>query len=294
MRKGFLRCAIIVVWFVAFCLVACNQTENIGEQSVKFYFDMTIDEICETIDGLKNFTCLYGQSKEMVGEKFCVFNTGVYSTYRFVEGNRYYRYCIDNSNNYSYEIIDYSDYDTGDFKRFSVLSEKKIELKKLITENGYLVENGNLRIFTNDSTGSVVVMKCNETVLKVPDSFKDYKFRDNSVYEVVSYRLSESEKEYEMIIDGHFNFVIGYEIPQTYNGLPIKIDFNIVKRLEKIVLHENIVIGYVDLRDFAGKLSVEYKGTKAQWEEIDNIAKWSSLSREVKVTCSDGEYVKNN
>lgn len=292
MKKKFVVCIAIVVLLVAFCFVACNKTDDSVEQKTKFTSDMTREEIFKTIDGLKNLTCLYGHSKEMIGEKFCVFSTGGYSTYQFAEGNRYYRYSVDGSSKSACEIVDYSGFDTADFKRFSALSDKKEELKKLIIENGYLVDNGNLRIFTKNSTGSVVVMKCNETHLNVPDSFKDYKTRESSAYDVVSYRLSASGKEYEIVVDRPFNYVIGLEIAKSHEGLPIRIDLNSVKNLEKVVLPENIIVGYVDLQGFNGKLSVEYRGTKAQWAEIDNVAKWSSLSGKVKVTCSDGEYTK--
>lgn len=292
MKKRFLVCIAIVVLLVAFCFVACNKTDDSVEQKAKFTSDMTREEIFKTIDGLKSLTCLYGHSKEMIGEKFCVFGTGGYTTYQFVEGNRYYRYSVDTSNKSACEIVDYSGFDTADFKRFSALSDKKEELKKLIIANGYLVDNGNLRIFTKNSTGSVVVMKCNETDLSIPDSFKDYKTRQSSAYEVVSYRLSASGNEYEIVVDQPFNYAIGLEIANSHEGLPIRIDLNSVKNLEKVVLPENIVVGYADLQAFNGKLSVEYRGTKAQWAEIDNVAKWSSLSGKVKVTCSDGEYTK--
>lgn len=292
MKKKFLVCIAIVVLLVAFCFVACNKTDDSVEQKTRFTSDMTRDEIFEIIDGLKNLTCLYGHSKEMIGEKFCVFSTGGYSAYQFAEGNRYYRYSVDGSNKSACEIVDYSGFETADFKRFSALSDKKEELKKLIIENGYLVDNGNLRIFTKNSTGSIVVMKCDQTVLNVPDSFKDYKTRESSAYDVVSYRLSASGNEYEIVVDRPFNYVIGLEIDKSHDGLPIRIDLNSVKNLEKVVLPENIVVGYVDLQGFNGKLSVEYRGTKAQWAEIDNVAKWSSLSEKIKITCSDGEYIK--
>ena len=37
--------------------------------------------------------------------------------------------------------------------------------------------------------------------------------------------------------------------------------------------------------------SIEFKGTKAQWEAIDKLESWNDMAPEFTVKCSDGNIV---
>lgn len=303
-KKIFIIAMVLLISIItSIVFVACNDDKE--SEVVKFTSNMSQEEVFDTIDGLKSFTCEFVRSKDnvdgeniddyfMYGENFYVYDIGFGSVYQFVDGNRYYS--LTEGEKGLCEIVDYSECEINYSTYFNeIMTDGKNKFIMAIANNycTYEVEDGNLRIVGIQRGYDCIIKNCNTTSINIPESLKDYKTRSATSQGII-YKLSTDNTCYDLYCQ---RLVSSFEVPQMYNELPVRISYSSIQYLEKVVLPENINITYAtsgryDLVDYG--LDVVYKGTKAQWAEIDNIAKWSSLSREVKVTCSDGEYVKNN
>ena len=100
-------------------------------------------------------------------------------------------------------------------------------------------------------------------------------------------------------------YIVKYDSNNGFNGLgtvktvtffdgfeSVKIGFGASYGLEKLVFPASLK--KIDCRMLVGCSafrSIEFKGTKAQWEAIDKLESWNDMAPEFTVKCSDGNIV---
>lgn len=306
MKRKLLAIILIIVLALSVCAIFAS-CDNDNATGYKFSDDMSREEIIEAINSLDNFTYEYYLNDELdqvhyIGNSFygCWnYRVGRYDL-SFIEGNRIYNIYyanIDVDGNFSNEeikIYDFTGYDTSD-----LCSETKIYMRNIIRyqflswiEGGeeYTIEDGNLCFSWSDSrrTWEDKIKDCNVTTFLLPEKYANYADMD-ATEELITY--DQYDGYYKISIN---SYISSYEVPESYNGLPICIDTSCLT-MRGITLPENIKLKS-SIKDNSGysksTTHIIYKGTKAQWEQIQYAVEWCE-NTQITVTCSDGDYVVN-
>lgn len=302
MKSKLTATILIMVLILLMCaiFVSCDNDNATG---YKFSDDMSREEIIEAINSLENFTYEYYLNDELdtvfyVGHSFYgsrYFDGRYYLT--FVEGNRIYKISADidadaNFSNEEIKIYDFTGYDTSD-----LCSETKIYMRNIIRdqflswiEGGeeYTIEDGNLCSPKFVLGNSYKMKDCNATTFLLPQKYFNYADMD-ATEELITY--DQYDGYYKISINSN---IASYEVPESYNGLPICIDTQCLSlRMKEITLPETIKIEeYWGYAPADATTHIIYKGTKAQWEQIPYAVDWCK-NTQITVTCSDGDYVVN-
>lgn len=294
-------CLIVPAMFMLF---ACGRLDNTGLAKIEFTDSMTKEEIISMLGKVENFAV--EDHDEYYGGKFWkhVYTVdgfymtrhseetgefdGTYSFY-FIEDNRAYDfiYCDDNKpENDRVIITDLIGYEIEN----SYGAKQEIEyIIDNINKGDYTIENGNIKTVMRD--GSEIIYKNfnTTTIPEIPARYKDYKTMKTNRY-AVKYELgSDDTYSVEYISE----YIKSCEIPETYNGKQVtefRGSYFSESSLQTLTLPTSIkkLGDYLSVGDSG--LHVIYKGTKAQWKEIENSDIWSKES-DVRITCIDGDYV---
>lgn len=245
----------------------------------------------EYYDGVLNYTTYVGT------DYYCYsgFSDGAETRryFEFVEDSRYYEisYYNDNLADALIDIIDFNGYDIDFNSDYGVKNEID-SLIDYINEDKYVVENGNLKVTYEEYGGTTVAIYRNfnaTSKLALSETLKDYKTK----------AATESAVEYLLGSDGTYSvksvhfLIASYEVPATYNGSSVtNFSTNPPSILTTLTLPKSITTLYSLFARYEDdeELHIVYKGTKAEWEAIENSDVWSKTEN-VRITCSDGDYV---
>lgn len=176
----------------------------------------------------------------------------------------------------SKKVYDLTDYDFND--EYMVKEVRRI-LNRLL-DNLYsesyetYVENDVIVLSGNGL--SIIIRDIDTTTLDIPDEFKDYKDvapnTEVEIYNVLSYN------EYELY---RLNVPMKtYVVAGSYGKRTItSIGKEVFAFVENITIPKTVTI--IDIGDMHGELTVEYKGTAAEWESIEKSGDWTG----VKIVC---------
>ncbi len=303
--------AVALVAMLCLSLVACNEDDGF------FTDEMSQEEIIEKLGEIENCTVVYhtvqsiytGEgvvmhesvqetraSKEFIYKKWYdkrEDNDRTESELKFFEGAKVYNITTNSSGDYI-QITDYNGYDVGGFDYSVSVDWAVSQFAEWVKTGKCVVENGNLKYEypgANEwSESSCVLKDCNTTKMpSIPEKFKDYK-NMAATEDIVRYSLSEDETYYR--VSGIDSCLKSYEVPATYNGIPVK-ECGANAFLTTLTLPTSIVkLTYCGRTADAGELHVVYKGTKEQWAQVENHEEWNA-DNGVRVTCVDGDYVES-
>lgn len=295
MKRKLTATVLIIVLAILMCSIfaSCDNAKG-----YKFSDDMSREEIVEAINSLDNFTNEYYWNDELhqvsyIGNSFRGWRGYYCDAYELmiVEGNRIYeiRANIDADDNFSNEeikIYDFTGYDTFDLSDV-IRSDFRYYYVTLIEQGKeYTIENGNLCFSWSDRSTKEKIKDCNVTTFLLPQKYSNYAKMD-ATEELITY--DQYDGYYEIRINSN---IASYDVPDSYNGLPICIDDSQCLRMKEITLPKTIklgrTIGSINIWD--ATTHIIYKGTKAQWEQIPDAVDWCK-NTQITVTCSDGEYV---
>lgn len=147
----------------------------------------------------------------------------------------------------------------------------------------YTIEDGNL-CSPEFGLYSCKMKDCNVTTFLLPEKYANYADMD-ATEELITYE--QNDGYYKININSNIS---SYEIPDSYNGLPICIDRRCLN-MKEIMLPKTIKL-YEETYGVRcdSTTHIIYKGTKAQWEQIPYAVEWCE-NTQITVTCSDGDYV---
>lgn len=265
-----------------------------------FQEDMTQEEIIQAVKDLKAFSFRYADEvtyyvdeKTMIYEMYYENGEPWQYAHLFIEGTRYYE-IVGSGGEYYLDITDFAGYniDMDGYIKRMVDDELKGSIYDAVTKGQYRIEDGCL-IWNEEDTGVTIIVKDSPSMPagNIPDEYADYATRE-ATDNVVRYVLSEDGTYYE--ISWVESYLTSFEVPETYNGLPVKaLTSSSISTFDSITIHAGVTEIPSELNKLSAMyqhvLNIEYKGTKAQWRNISHNRKWS-YGDDVKVTCSDGVY----
>ncbi len=306
MKKFFIL--VLVLCIVSLALVACNQNNddeelNTGEglTPIEFTEDMTTEQIIDAVNSAKNLTFGFGDVDEdnymIVGETYFVYNYKTFdeSYIQFMAGNKRYVAYLDFKTKEVewYKKVNFDGYDANlkkSFDRWMFYNKKEI-LETLNRDYPYEIKDGNLRVYDAETNEIYLELKdLNSSILVLPESFKDYKTRKET-NSPIEYELNSDNTKYVVTIASG---IVSYEIPSSYNGLPVEVIYENVECVSELTLPsdltelkgENYFFYYPEEEK---EIHIIFKGTKEQWASIEKTSEWRTYTR---VTCTDGEYVE--
>lgn len=263
-----------------------------GVEPIEFSVSMTREEIIEKLRTTTVAAIVVLFSDTDIGavytqDYYCVYaNTGMVENIGFVEGARMYNISSD-----GIVVVDYTEYDTVDLNtEFVYVINDVIEWVIYALDNDCVyVFDGNLYLDWQGTT--VKIYDTAPTMPTIPEEYEGYK-DVSPTNAVIEFELSDDGTYYTL---EEINYLVkSYEVPETYNGKPVTRfeEYCNSEFLTALTLPTSItyLCSYCrhDVED--GELHIIYKGTKAQWEAIENSDKWSKQDG-VRITCSDGDYV---
>ena len=306
MKKKILIVA-MVLCILALTLVAClnddNEELNTGEglPPIKLTEDMTTQQIIDAINAAKNLTFGFGDVDEdnymIIGETYFVYNYKTFdeSYIQFMAGNKRYVAYLDFETKEVewYKKVNFDGYDANLKKSFEhwMFYNKKEILETLNQDYPYEINDGNLRVYDAETNETYLELKdLNSSILVLPESFKDYKTREET-NSPIEYELNSDETKYEITIASG---IVSYEIPSSYNGLPVEVTYANVECVSELTLPSNITElkgqnYFFYYPEEEKEIHIIYRGTKEQWASIEKTSEWRTYTR---VTCTDGEYVE--
>ena len=105
----------------------------------------------------------------------------------------------------------------------------------------------------------------------------------------IEYELNSDNTKYVVTIASG---IVSYEIPSSYNGLPVEVIYENVECVSELTLPANLTElkgqnYFFYYPEEEKEIHIIFKGTKDQWKSIEKTSEWRTFTR---VSCSDGEY----
>lgn len=259
--------------------VACKGSADESGATIKS--GMSKEEILNAVKNANNFTYIEYDDNDYNVYKYAFDGTSAKAgsdygvSFKIYEKNACYEFSRYDGEE-SKKVYDLTDYDFND--EYMVKEVRRI-LSRLL-DNLYsesyetYVENDVIVLSGNGL--SMIIRDIDTTTLDIPDEFKDYKdVAPNAEVEIYNV-LSDTEYElYRLNVPMKTYVVAGSYGKRTITS----IGKEVFAFVENITIPKTVTT--IDIGDMHGELTVEYKGTAAEWESIEKSGDWTG----VKIVC---------
>lgn len=254
-----------------------EYSDTDDETPIKFNFteDMSKEQICDAINELESFTMMLDSQILRLGKNFVyVENDGLFLYYEQKT------YVID-SKFKVVELIDYSGYDANVCQYIENYMDyyKDLVISQINSGSKYTISNGNLVI-----SGAMMLKDANATTIDDLNGKMSEWLDATPTRKAVEYELSEDKTYYTISSMGEY--LVNYEVPTTYNGLPVRVNYiDDMNYLSELTIDASVTqLGGTIKSSRSSELHIIFKGTQEQWDNIEKSDAWTEKNN-VRVTC---------